>query len=115
MSTGRRVILDEHPDHDAIEGADRRHEYRSGVPTLALCYQMGESDAVSAIGSCSFGYGGGGNRTRVRDRTGESVYKHRPRLEFARRPVRDPPTAGLALLQCRASGEWLSFGAEPAR
>jgi hypothetical protein len=23
------------------------------------------------------------------------------------------PTAGLAILWCRASGDWLSFGAEP--
>ena len=63
---------------------------------------------------CNRWDGGGGNRTRVRDRTGESVYKHRPRLRFTRRPVRDRPTDGLALLKCRAAGEWLSFGAEPA-
>jgi len=59
--------------------------------------------------------GGGGNRTRVRGRTGMSLYKLRPPLRFARRPVGDRPTDELALLQCRASGEWLSFGAEPAR
>ena len=64
---------------------------------------------------CNRWDGGGGNRTRVRDRTGESVYKHRPRLRFTRRPVRDRPTDELALLKCRAAGEWLSFGAEPAR
>jgi hypothetical protein len=27
--------------------------------------------------------------------------------------VREPPTAGLAILWCRASGDWLSLGAEP--
>ena len=61
------------------------------------------------------GSGGGGNRTRVRGRTGASIYKLRPPFAFARRPVCDRPTVGLALLRCRASGEWLSFGAEPAR
>ena len=59
--------------------------------------------------------GGGGNRTRVRGRTGVNVYKLRSPLRFARRPVSDRPTDGLALLKCRASGEWLSVGAEPAR
>src|SRR4051812_41775874 len=58
--------------------------------------------------------GGGGNRTRVRGRTGMSIYKHRPPLRFARRPVGDRPTDELALLRCRAPGEWLSVGAEPA-
>jgi len=59
-------------------------------------------------------YGGGGNRTRVRGRTGVSVYKRRSPLNFARRPVGDRPTDELALLKCRASDEWLFFGAEPA-
>src|SRR5581483_7182063 len=58
--------------------------------------------------------GGGGNRTRVRGSPEASVYKLRPPFGFARRPVCDRPTDGLALLRCRASGEWLSFGAEPA-
>ena len=57
------------------------------------------------------GDGGGGNRTRVRGRTGMSVYKHRSPLNFARRPVGDRPTDELALLKCRASDEWLFFGA----
>jgi hypothetical protein len=57
--------------------------------------------------------GGGGNRTRVRGRTGQSVYKLRLPLSFARRPVGSRPTAGLAILWCRASGDWLSLGAEP--
>jgi hypothetical protein len=43
-------------------------------------------------------YGGGGNRTRVRSRTGKSIYKRSLRLSFARRPVRRRPTDGLALL-----------------
>jgi integrase-like protein len=45
----------------------------------------------------------------------QSVYKLRPPLEFARRPVGSRPTAGLAILWCRASGDWLSLGAEPVR
>ena len=63
---------------------------------------------------CS-GSGGGGNRTRVRGRTGQSLYKRSLRFDFARRPVRRRPTDGLAILQCRASGDWLSLGAEPER
>ena len=42
--------------------------------------------------------GGGGNRTRVRNRTGQSIYKLRLPLSFARRPVGNRPTAGLAIL-----------------
>ena len=49
--------------------------------------------------------GGGGNRTRVRGRTGVNVYKHRSPLKFALRPVCDRPTVELVLLQCRASDE----------
>ena len=43
-----------------------------------------------------------------------SVYKLRSPFAFARWPVGDLPTTELALLKCRASDEWLSFGAEPA-
>ena len=57
--------------------------------------------------------GGGGNRTRVRGRTGKSLYKLVLRLNFAHRPVRRRPTDGLAILWSRASGDWLSLGAEP--
>src|SRR5438477_4987180 len=57
--------------------------------------------------------GGGGNRTRVRGRPAQNVYKLRLPLSFARRPVGSRPTAGLAILWCRASGDWLSLGAEP--
>jgi hypothetical protein len=57
--------------------------------------------------------GGGGNRTRVRDRPDQSVYKLRLPLRFARRPVGSRPIDGLAILWCRASGDWLSLGAEP--
>jgi len=57
--------------------------------------------------------GGGGNRTRVRDRPEQSVYKLRLPLRFARRPVGSRPIDGLAILWCRASGDWLSLGAEP--
>ena len=42
--------------------------------------------------------GGGGNRTRVRNRTGQSLYKLRLPFGFARRPVGNRPTGGLALL-----------------
>jgi hypothetical protein len=63
---------------------------------------------------CNRWSGGGGNRTRVRGRTGVSVYKHRPPFDFARRPVGDRPTVELALLKSRAADEWLFFGAKPA-
>ena len=65
--------------------------------------------------SCKPWSGGGGNRTRVRGRTGQSVYKLRLPFGFARRPVGSRPTDELALLKCRAAGEWLSLGAEPDR
>ena len=42
-----------------------------------------------------------------------SVYKHRLHLRFARRPECNRPTDGLAILCCRAPGDWLSLGAEP--
>ncbi len=70
------------------------------------------SDRKSTISGES---GGGGNRTRVRGRTGQSVYKLRLPFRFARRPVDSRPTAGLAILRCRAAGDWLSLGAEPVR
>ncbi len=57
--------------------------------------------------------GGGGNRTRVREPLRKSLYKLRLPLNFARRPVDSRPTAGLAILWCRTSGDWLSVGAEP--
>ena len=45
----------------------------------------------------------------------QSVYKLRLPLKFARRPVSSRPTAGLAILRCRALGDWLSRRAEPVR
>jgi len=42
-----------------------------------------------------------------------NLYKLRLPLGFARRPVGSRPTFGLAILWCRASGDWLSLGAEP--
>ena len=44
-----------------------------------------------------------------------SVYERSPRFRFARRPVRGRPADGLAILSGRASGDWLSLGAEPDR
>ena len=38
--------------------------------------------------------GGGGNRTRVRSRTGQNVYKRIPPLNLARRPEADALPAG---------------------
>ncbi len=38
--------------------------------------------------------GGGGNRTRVRGRTGQNVYKLVPPLDLARRPEADALPAG---------------------
>jgi hypothetical protein len=57
--------------------------------------------------------GGGGNRTRVRGRTGQNVYKLRLPFDLARRPECSRPTAGPAILWSHASGDWLSFGASP--
>jgi hypothetical protein len=57
--------------------------------------------------------GGGGNRTRVRGRTGESVYKRSLGFRFARRPAPRRPTDGLAILWCPASGDWHSLGGKP--
>ncbi len=54
---------------------------------------------------CCASSGGGGNRTRVRGRTGQSVYKRRLPLSFTRRPVGSRPTAGLVILWCRTSGD----------
>src|SRR5438045_3247475 len=39
-------------------------------------------------------HGGGGNRTRVRGRTGQNVYKRSPPLNLARRPEADALPAG---------------------
>ena len=44
-----------------------------------------------------------------------SVYERSPRFAFARRSVRGQPADGLAILSGRASGDWLSLGAEPDR
>jgi hypothetical protein len=72
-----------------------------------------EVGMARTAGRTSIGSGGGGNRTRVREPLRKSLYKLRLPLEFARRPVCSRPTAGLAILLCRASGDWLSLGAEP--
>jgi hypothetical protein len=84
------------------EGAERREAARGG--------RLRRPERVAGQGSES---GGGGNRTRVRESLRKSLYKLRLPLEFARRPVCSRPTAGLAILRCRASGDWLSLGAEP--
>ena len=42
-----------------------------------------------------------------------SVYKHRRHLNLARRPECHRPTDEPAILDSRASGDWLSFGASP--
>jgi hypothetical protein len=42
--------------------------------------------------------GGGGNRTRVHNRTGQSIYKLRSLLNFALRPVGTDQPFGLVLL-----------------
>jgi hypothetical protein len=59
--------------------------------------------------------GGGGNRTRVRGRTGQNVYKLVPPLDLARRPEADALPAGQPSFRCRTSGDGRSFGAEPVR
>jgi len=78
-----------------------RFDYPRDVSIVAIHISLNQAD------------GGGGNRTRVRGRTGQSVYKLRLPLRFARRPVGSRPTSGLAILWCRTSGDWLSVGAEP--
>jgi len=60
-------------------------------------------------------HGGGGSRTRVRSRTGQSVYKPSPPLDLGRRLEDGRPTDGPAILGSRASGDWLSFGTQPVR
>ena len=42
-----------------------------------------------------------------------SVYKHRRHLDLARRLECHRPTGEPAILECRASDDWLFFGAEP--
>jgi len=76
------------------------------VNAMKIC---GPQPFVAEVGPS----GGGGNRTRVRGRSVQNVYKLRLPLNFARRPVGSRPTAGLAILWCRTSGDWLSLGAEP--
>ncbi len=83
-------------------------------PCSRLCAGLSPARGASSRPFGDFASsGGGGNRTRVRGRTGQSVYKLRLPLRFARRPVGSRPTDGLAILWCRASGDWLSLGAEP--
>jgi hypothetical protein len=73
----------------------------AGVGSLTL---LGEGDPIEVVmlrrqpQRTSIGSGGGGNRTRVRNRPVQSVYKLRLPLSFARRPVGSRPTAGLAIL-----------------
>ena len=42
-----------------------------------------------------------------------NVYKLRLPFAFTRRPECSRPADGLAILERRASGDWLSLGAEP--
>ena len=71
------------------------------------------STCVRSVDRERFQHGGGGNRTRVRGRTEQSVYERSSRFDLTRRPVRERPTDGPAILKCRASGDWLSLGASP--
>src|SRR5881397_2199530 len=57
--------------------------------------------------------GGGGNRTRVRGRTGRASTSLGCPLISPGRPECSRPTAGPAILWSHASGDWLSFGASP--
>src|SRR5918911_2648489 len=70
-----------------------------GECALAWCGQLFRSRRLSINrfdrkAPISGESGGGGNRPRVRGRTGQSVYKRSPRFEFDRRPEADAlPTA----------------------
>jgi hypothetical protein len=82
------VELDELADALARAAETRMSQASPDLTTLEGELQM----------SCKPLGGGGGNRTRVRNRTGQSLYKLRLPLSFARRPVGNRPTGGLALL-----------------
>jgi hypothetical protein len=57
--------------------------------------------------------GGGGNRTPVRGRTEQSVYKLRLLFDLTRRPECSRPAVEPAILKSRAAGDWHSIGASP--
>jgi hypothetical protein len=89
-------------------------ETRGAAAALAAAECAGKSPPPEPEGLARRALnGGGGNRTRVREPLRKSLYKLRLPLRFARRPVGSRPTAGLAILWCRTSGDWLSVGAEP--
>jgi len=88
-------------------------QMRSAMPwSVARLRPAGHDPGVS-IGPAYCGEnGGGGNRTRVRRRTGWTSTSVGC-LGF-RPPAGDSrPIDELAILWCRASGDWLSLGAEP--
>jgi len=98
-AVARASVVDAGTTHPAADNNSDRRPLAEIIPI--------EKTAVCG------GSGGGGNRTRVRGRTGQSIYKRSLGFDFARRPVPRRPTDGLAILKRRAAGDWLSLGAEP--
>jgi integrase len=78
-----------------LDTSDLENRAQSAERGAATLTRRNRSDRKPPI--CG-DYGGGGNRTRVRGRTGQSVYKRRLPLKFARRPVGSRPTPGLVIL-----------------
>src|SRR5213082_3189762 len=72
-----------------------------------------EGQSVAARGAARRENGGGGNRTRVRGRTGRASTSLGCPLLSPGRPGCSRPTAGPAILWSRASDDWLFFGASP--
>ena len=68
----------------AATGFARRGRQRSSVKN-----ERREIIMAREAGRISRRSGGGGNRTRVRGRTGQNVYKRSPRFSFDRRPEAD--------------------------
>jgi hypothetical protein len=108
----RRRLSERRPEEDdpieVVMARRRRAGLRSGVEAIR------SKSSWPAAGGPDFDREWRRRESNPRPRTHRlSVYKLRLPLRFARRPVDSRPTAGLAILWCRTSGDWLSVGAEP--
>ena len=72
------------PGHASPTSARTEDEINGGPSRAGRARRGGRSPRLSG---CATKSGGGGNRTRVRGRTGESIYKRSPGFRFARRSV----------------------------